>query len=322
VTAIAVVIVNYNSNALLARCLEHLARQTLLPRRVIVVDNGSIDGSFAAISAFAAVESLHLPGNPGFAVACNRGMELARDCDWVAMLNPDAFPEPGWMAALVEAVQTRPGYDSFACRLLSAEDPQRLDGAGDAYHLSGLVWRRLHGAAAAQYALGEREVFCACAAAACYRLAAVIEAGGFDEALFCYLEDVDLGFRMRLRGARCLYLPDAVVAHVGSAIVGRHSDFQLYHGHRNLVRVFVVNMPAPLFWLLLPLHLALNLATLLWFVARGRGAIIWRAKRDAVRGLAAAWACRRSVQSMRSASVAGIWSCLHKGLPRLDHDDV
>jgi len=130
---------------------------------------------------------------------------------------------------------------------------------------------------------------------------ALLELGGFDEDYyFCYGEDVDLGFRLRLAGHRCLYLLQSVAHHVGSGTTGsQHSDFALYHGHRNLVCTFVKDMPGVLFWVLLPLHVALNLVSIIWFVWRGHAAVIMKAKRDALLGLPEMWKKRREVQSKR-----------------------
>ena len=151
----------------------------------------------------------------------------------------------------------------------------------------------------ATWPAAEIEVFAPCAAAALYRRAAFEEIGGFDERFFCYFEDVDLGFRLRLRGYRCLYVPDAIVRHVSSALSGYRSDFAVYHGERNAVWTFVKNMPGPLFWLYLPQHLALNVAALFYYPWRGQGRVVWRAKRDAILGLPAALRERRAVQQRR-----------------------
>jgi GT2 family glycosyltransferase len=96
---------------------------------------------------------------------------------------------------------------------------------------------------------------------------------------------------------------------VGSAFVGKHSDFQIYHGHRNLVWVYIKNMPGILFWVFLPLHLALNVATVLWFGLRGRGALILRAKRDAVKGIPHYWKKRLKIQANRKV---GLWQILRQ----------
>ena len=120
---------------------------------------------------------------------------------------------------------------------------------------------------------------------------------------------------MRLAGARCLYVPDSIVQHVGSGTTGgQHSDFSVYHGHRNLFWTFVKNMPGVLFWLLLPLHMALNVLTIVSFTLRGQGKVILRAKRDALLGLPKMWRKRQQIQKNRVASIASIWRMLDKRL--------
>jgi GT2 family glycosyltransferase len=179
--------------------------------------------------------------------------------------------------------------------------------------MSGLVWRERHGARQQAGDLVPQKIFSPCAAAALYRRQALVDVGGFDEDYFCYVEDVDLGFRLRLAGHKAMYVPDAVVHHVGSATTGgQHSDFSVYHGHRNLVWTFVKNMPGVLFWLLLPLHLMMNAMMLVWFIARGQGQVILRAKRDAIKGLPKAWLKRRQIQERRVASIKDIWRALDK----------
>ena len=136
--------------------------------------------------------------------------------------------------------------------------------------------------------------------------------GGFDEDFFCYLEDVDLGFRLRLAGHRCMLVPDAVAHHIGSATTGgQHSDFAIYHGHRNLVWTFIKNMPGALFWLFLPWHLVMNLASIVWFSLGGHGRVILRAKLDALKGIPKMWRKRREVRRRR-ASLGDIWRVIDK----------
>src|SRR5207245_813719 len=147
------------------------------------------------------------------------------------------------------------------------------------------AWRRDHGAPTSRTRAGQ-EVFSPCAAAALYRRGAFLEAGGFDERFFCYYEDSDLAFRLRLLGHRCLHVDDAVVHHVGSVTAGRTSDFTVYHSFRNQGWAFVKNMPAPLLWLYLPQHVLLNALQLLGYRAAARPRVILRAKRGALRGLA------------------------------------
>jgi GT2 family glycosyltransferase len=193
-------------------------------------------------------------------------------------------------------------------------EPERLDGAGDSYHVSGRAWRNGHGASTTAWPAQNCEVFAACAAAALYRREAFEEAGGFDEQYFCYFEDVDLGFRLRLLGYRCLYVHDAVVRHVSSGVSGYRSDFAVYHGERNAVWTFFKDMPASLLWLYLPQHVALNIAALAYYPWRRQGRVALRAKFDALRGLRDAWRRRRHVQrgrrvdawTLRRAMLGGI----------------
>lgn len=281
-----------------------------------MVDNASTDGSIESIYEFASrITLVSLDNNIGFAAANNLAIEGYTECEWVALLNPDAFPAPDWLEKLLQAAHDHPNYGFFASRLLDANNPERLDGAGDVYHVSGLVWRRGHGCAAARSYLIRKEVFSPCAAAALYRRRAFIAAGGFDTRYFCYSEDVDLGFRLRLQGERCLYVPEARVRHVGSASSGRRSDFTLYHGHRNYVWTYIKNMPTPLFWVLLLPHILLNVASIVWFTLSGRGKVIVQSKWDALKGMPSMWRQRRRIQQARRASVVGLWRVMDKRWP-------
>ncbi len=308
----SIIIVNWNSGTLLAKCLQHLARQTISPAQVFVIDNASADNSAASAEAFENITLLKMASNRGFAAGNNVAL-LQCNTEFVALLNPDAFPEPDWLQTLLEAARAQPEVAAFGSRQLREGAPGILDGVGDSYQISGRVLRMQCGARQQAKDLVQREIFSPCAAAALYRRQALVDSGGFDEDFFCYVEDVDLGFRLRLAGHKAVYVPGAVVRHVGSATTGgRHSDFAMYHGHRNLVWTFVKNMPGVLFWLLLPLHAWLNLLSLIWFTLRGRGGVIWRAKRDALSGLPKMWRKRQQIQKVRVASVAEIWRQLDK----------
>lgn len=312
---IVVIVVNFNGGALLMRCLESLRNQTLAPARVIVMDNASSDGSAdTAVEAFPEFTFIRLTDNTGFAVANNIAVKTADGCEWVALLNPDAYAAPDWLEKFCLATQRNPDFSFFGARMLMDDNPEKLDGIGDVYHASGLVWRSGHGAMASGRYLQATEVFSPCAAAALYRREDLLAVGGFDEDYFCYVEDVDLGFRLRSKGLRCLYVPDAVVHHTGSALTGKRSDFAIYHGHRNLVWTYVKNMPAILFWLLLPLHIAMNIVSVVLFSLRGKGAVILRAKWDAVKGVPHMWHKRRYIQADQVVSVTYIWRVLDKRL--------
>ena len=139
-----VIIVTWNASALIDGVLDALDRQTIAPRQVLVVDNGSADA--AALTGIVArhprCQLLALDSNTGFAAANNTGIAKCAGADFIALLNPDAFPEPGWLEALLRSAHTYPACGSFASRMLDYHDNLRLDGTGDMLTLSGKPWRR------------------------------------------------------------------------------------------------------------------------------------------------------------------------------------
>jgi len=314
----ALVIVNYNGAEYLARCLESVAKLTVKPGKVVVADNGSTDGSAAAALSVSGlnVELMEMGANLGFAAANNRVIESLSSYEWIALLNPDAFPEPDWLECLMAATLAHPDVDSFSSRMMLDSDASKLDGAGDVLHFTGLAWRRGHGRSLTAVDLLPREAFSPCGGAALYRRSTFITAGGFDEDFFCYLEDVDLGFRLQLMGHRCMYIPSAVVRHVGSAITGLNSDFSIYHGHRNLSLMYLKNMPFLLFWLFLPFHVVMVFLVGSLFVRRGRGRIFIKAKFDAALGVGKTLKKRCYIQKRRRIGYGRLLSLLNFGIFR------
>ncbi len=312
---IAVLIVNFNGGEMLLKCLSYVRRQTCTSFRVIVVDNASSDGSLeAAEQAFPEVTFVRAGYNSGFAMGNNLGIAAAQECEWIACLNPDAFPEPLWLENLLKARAQYPQFDFFGSLLLAAEDPTILDGTEDIYHVSGAAWRKNFREPYSKAGHELIEIFGPCAAASLYRRDILMEVNGFDERFFCYFEDVDLAFRLRLQGHRCAYVPDAIVHHMGSAITGYQSDFTVYHGHRNLEWTFFKNMPSPLLWIYLPQHLLLILASLVAYSLRGKGKVIFRAKRDALLGLPAVLKQRAQVQRTRQVSLSALLAVMARGV--------
>lgn len=313
---ISIIIVSWNSAKHLPRCLDCLSQQTFQDFEVIVVDNGSLDGGTNDLEGQYTQLVLHierLPSNVGFALANNRGARIA--CGkWLALLNADAFPEPNWLENLLEAAKRYPDFSFFSSRQIQANQPDLLDGSGDEYHISGLAWRRFYNYQAGQYGFKEEEVFSVCGAAALYSRDDFLSVGGFDETYFSYFEDVDLSFRLRLMGKRCLYVPQAVVYHIGSASSGKISDFVIYHGHRNLVWTYFKNMPGALFWWYLPLHLLMNFFFIVSFTLKGRGSAILRAKIDAFSRLPAIIRTRRQIQRSRRITYHQIRQVMSKEL--------
>jgi GT2 family glycosyltransferase len=313
-TRVAVIIVNYNGGEIVLRCLEALRKQTLRPHRILLVDNASRDHSLAVIEGtFPEVETIPATKNLGFAAANNLAVQKAGDCRWVALLNPDAFPEPTWLENLVKATERFPQHSFFGSTQLRYGACDELDGTGDVYHVSGMSWQRDFGLPASKNMRGFDEIFSPCAAAALYLREAFLQAGGFDEAFFLQLEDVDLGFRLRLLGYRCLHVPDAIVHHMGSAVLGKNSESADYYVHRNMVWTFIKNMPGPLLWKYLPQHILVNLSMLLSFCLKGRALILLRAKWDAVKGLSRVLKQRRHIQQNRAVEIENLTALMPQG---------
>ena len=300
--AVTVAIVAYQSGDYLQACVDALARQTFADFEAVVADNASTDGS---------VERLRLPdarfriepmgANLGFAAANNR-VAFASTADWFAVINPDAQADADWLAALILAAARWPGAASFGSTQLSLDDPSRLDGVGDVWHAAGVAWRARNGWSARDIP-PEGEAFGPCGAAALYRRDLFVGLGGFDERYFCYCEDIDLAYRLRLDGWMAVQVPASVVLHAGSGISGRVSEFTLFHGHRNLVWTFAKNTPAAWLWLLVPWRIAYGLA-LIWAARKVGGAgFVARGQWAALKGLRPILASRREVQRGRRATL-------------------
>ena len=235
-----VVIPNWNGAALLADCLAALARQTLPPARTLVVDNGSTDDS-QAVAERAGVEWLALRSNRGFPAAVNAGIR-ASDAPYVALLNNDAVPAPGWLEALVAALDADPSISYAASRMVFA-DGRGMNAAGDAFDVRGRGGYNRGIEAADGPAFDEpRIVFGACAGAALYRRSLFDDVGLFDERFFLALEDVDLDLRATLAGHRCLYVPDARVVHRQGASSG---SSRLALERRNRAWLVHKSLPVP-----------------------------------------------------------------------------
>lgn len=316
---IIIVIVNYNSGEWLRKALKALSEQTLKPGKILVVDNNSSDNSLNCIQElYENIEIKNIEKNIGFASANNRAVAYYTKYEWIVLLNPDAIPENSWLENLIKAAENSEAkVGSFASLLLCEDNSQMIDGAGDILHSSGMAWRKLHREPYQLLDLDRTNIFSACGAAALYRREAWMAAGGFDDNFFCYYEDIDLGFRMRLLGYECRLVPDAVVKHVGSATSGKRSDFAVYHGHRNMVWTYLKNMPGILFWYYLPAHIIANLLAIVLYTRRGGGHLIVKSKIDALKDLNRVWKDRKLLNCNRKVSLNSIRNNMECGFLNL-----
>ena len=297
-TLLTVIIVNFNSGPRILRCLDHLAAQSFTDFDVIVIDNASSDDSrFLAGAHPLRPTIIDAGGNLGFAAANNRAARHTNS-RWLAFLNPDAYAAPNWLDRLVDATVRHPWASAFGSAQYDAANPKVIDGAGDVFHMLGIPYRGHFGWPAEEMP-PEGECFAPCAAAALYRKDVFDELGGFEERFFCYVEDVDLGFRLRLAGGRCVQVADAKVFHEGSGISGRVSEFTVYHGHRNRIWTTYRCMPGIIYWPMFPLRLAADLYLLARSLSSGTFRPYWRALRDGYGGLSEWRRVRRELQQNR-----------------------
>lgn len=243
-TETTVIIPNWNTRCWLPGCLDGLRKQRYRDFRIILVDNGSTDGSVPFVQQhYPEVQVLAFKSNRGFAPAVNAGVRQTRS-PYVALLNADTIPQPGWLLHLVEAIKSAPDVGCVASKMLSLENPSVIDDAGDVFSWYGSARKRGQGEPAERYNRSE-EVLSACAGAALYRRTMLEELGGFDEAFISYLEDIDLGLRARLLGYRCLYVPEAEVLHQGHGAGIARSRY-VYLMTRNRLAVLTKNIPSSL----------------------------------------------------------------------------
>ncbi|MCI9345903.1 MAG: glycosyltransferase family 2 protein [Lachnospiraceae bacterium] len=275
-----IVIPNFNGINYIENCLASLADE---PARVIVVDNGSTDGSRQLVQEkFPGARMIALEKNSGFCTAVNRGME-ASDTAYVILLNNDTTVRPGFVRALEAALEKDARVFSGAAKMVNMRRPELIDDAGDYYCALGWAFAAGKDKPAQRYNR-QREIFSACGGACIYRRSILGETGMLDENHFAYLEDVDLGYRAKLFGYRNLYVPEAVVYHAGSASTGsRYNAFKAELTAANSVYVVYKNMPPAQILINLPFLLAGFVLKLLFYCRKGLGGSWWKGTRKGIR---------------------------------------
>ena len=216
---VSVVIPNFNGMAYLDGVLSSLERQTIRNFEVILVDNGSTDGSCAFVSAeYPWVHMIQLPENYGFSRAVNEGIRAARS-PYVLLLNNDTEAEPDFLEEMVAALRRHKKAFSCQAKMIQLHDRDKMDDAGNYYCALGWAFARGKGKDIRHYDR-EQKIFSTCAGAAIYRKKFIDRIGDFDEEHFAYLEDLDIGYRARICGYQNWYAPKAKVYHVGSGTSG------------------------------------------------------------------------------------------------------
>ena len=301
---VSVVIPSWNGRVWLDVVLPSLERQRFRDFETIVVDNGSTDGSVGHLRArWPRARVIALDRNVGFAAAVNRGIEQSQGA-YLALVNNDMELHESFLDALVAGLDSSPSAASVTAKMLDLGTRDQIDGAGDVLRWSGVVMPRGRGERDIGQYDAPAEVFSACGGAALYRRAALDEVGLFDEAFFAQMEDVDWGFRARLLGHGCRYVPGAIAYHHGSASMrreGRPDPWFWGLAVRNCIWMWAKNYPRDCLLRNAHLLLAHELAGLFFALREGMARAQLRAWREALRGLPRVLRQRRDIQSRRRA---------------------
>jgi len=306
---VRVIVLNWNGSRWLEPCLAALEAQTFRDFEVVVVDNASTDGSADVVPRrFPEYTVLQLPANLGFAAGNNAGAKGAT-ARYLAFLNNDTEPDPGWLAALVSAAESDRRVGLVASHIIFMNPPGIVDSSGDGYLRCGGGFKHGHG----QPMTGNRgvaEVFGACGAGFLIDRSLFERVGGFDDDFFMVYEDVDLSYRARLAGARVVCAFDAIVRHAGSASLGRLSSAAVYYGQRNLEWTWIKNSPRRLLLRSLPSHVLYDLAGLITYTGAGQLRAWIRGKTAALAGLPAVLRKRRGIQRLTTVDPDLLWTLM------------
>lgn len=298
VPRVSFVIPHWNNKHLIDRFVPPLLNQTYKDFEIIVIENGSKDGSVEQFKTkYPDVRLIELEENSGFAPATNMGIE-ASNAEFVAFFSNDVFAAPDWLERMIEVMEANPDVAILGSKLLWDGEPDRIYAAGDTYTIGGYplnVGQNAH-VDDPEFA-ADREVICVCTAAALFRRQALDEVkqpwGYFDDRYFAHGEDTDLGFRIRLRGWRALYVARAIARHQGSHSSEPGSPAFIRRTNRNGVMTFIKDYPAPILRRHWPKALAVFILSL-WSTVHRRSAL--KGRLDALRMLPELWRDRRRIQ--------------------------
>lgn len=305
----SIIIVNWNGKSFLEACLSNLCQESFIAREIILVDNGSTDGSVDYIKQnFPDVLVTELTENSGFTGGNISGLQLARG-EFIALVNNDARVDHFWLENLMRPMLENPKVGVCASKLLF-ENAATINSAGDGITSVGVGFNRGLQQDVALYDRPEF-IFGACGAAVLYRRKMLDEIGFLDDDFFLYDEDTDLSFRAQLAGWKCVYVPSAVAYHKGNATAGRLSDTHVYYHTRNLEFVWIKNMPLGLMLRFAHQKLLQEIGSFCYLCLRhGKWVPYLKAKRDALKMLPRMWNKRRAIQARRRVSNAYLRSLM------------
>ncbi|RJP24073.1 MAG: glycosyltransferase family 2 protein [Candidatus Abyssobacteria bacterium SURF_5] len=243
---VSVIIPTYNGIKYIPACLDSLRSQSRVADEIIVVDDGSSDGTAALLAAaYPEARLVRLKNNQGFAAAANKGISSSSG-DYIALLNNDTTAHKDWLKELIKVLDEQPSVSFCSSKMLFADQPDTINSIGIGFTRTGIAmdvgFRQKDGL---QFERA-RPVFGACAGAAIFRRSLFDEIGLLDEDLFMWYEDVDFSLRARLAGRECLYVPTAIIYHKGGGTISSKQRKHIYYCARNQILIMVKNLPRPL----------------------------------------------------------------------------
>ena len=302
---ISVIIVNYNGKKFLSDCLNSIFCQRYFPFEVIMVDNGSLDGSVEYVRQnYPDVKILNQSTNLGFAGGTNAGIRQAGG-EFILTLNNDTIISPDFIDELAKPMVSDPFVGMCGSKMIFPDG--RINSTAICISRSGAAWDRGLGEHDHGQYNGVQEVFGPCAGAALYRSMMLHEIGLFDEDFFLYFEDVDLAYRARLSGWKCMYVPTAKVIHVHGGTNQPGSDISMYYVNRNILWIVVKNFPSRALIMFIPWIIGRNIAIIPYYFFKGKGGAIIKAKVDSVKGLPRMIKKRQSIKKTISDGAIEKW---------------
>jgi len=304
---ISVVVVNYNGKKFLEDCLSSLDRQTYRDFEIILVDNGSFDESIAYVrERYPSVIIIETGKNLGFAGGVNTGINIAKG-ELIFTLNNDTIADPHLLAEIVMPMLSDSKNGMCAAKMLFPDG--RINSTGICISRSGAAWDRGMGETDHGQYDAEEEIFGPCAGAALYRRSMIDEIGVFDEDFFLYMEDVDLAFRGRLAGWKSTYVPKARVIHFRGGTAGFKSDISVFYSNRNLLWTIIKNFPAHTFLISSPWIIGRYCADIPFYILKGNGYAILRAKIASLKGLIGNYKKRKRLNKKIPDADIEKWFC-------------
>lgn len=319
-----VVIPSWNGAEDLPGAIESILGQSFKNLRLVVVDNGSSDGSRKIIETYQKkdkrVQGIYLDKNYGFTGGVIPGMQLALDehAEFVAPFNNDAIADKDWLKYLVEFLQKHKDFGIAACKLLHA-DGKTIDSTGDQYSIWGLPYPRGRDEPTSTKYDHDTVIFGASGGASLYRASMLHKVGLFDDDYFAYCEDIDLSFRAQLAGWKVSYVPASKAYHQQGATSSKMGDFATYQSFKNFPVVIVKNVPRRLLGTVIPRFLVAYAAFFVSALRQGRAGAALRG----IVGFIKLWPKkarqRRTIQAQATVDAGYIDSLLLRDLPPSQH---